>query len=60
MSEDVIAGKAPVRHENWAATVNITVYQPTEGSKLVFKSAWLDDYIQIPLGKQVIERNGVE
>ena len=45
MSEDVIAGKAPVRDENWAAAVNITVYQPAEGGKLVFKSAWLDDYI---------------
>ena len=60
MSEDVIAGKTPVCHEDRAATVNITVYQPAESGKFVFEPAWLDDYIQIPPGKQVIERNGVE
>ena len=60
MSEDVIAGKSSVCHENWAAAINIAVYKLAESGKFIFEPAWLDDYIQISFGKQVIQRNGVE
>ena len=55
MCEDVIAGGSPVSHKNRTAAINITVYHLAECGKFVFAPAWLDDYIQIPLGKQVIE-----
>ena len=60
MCEDIIAGKAPVCHENRAAAINIAVNQLAEGCKFIFEPARLYDHIQIALGKQVIEGNGVE
>ena len=60
MGKDVIAGKAPVRHEDRASAIKIAVDHLAEGGKFVFEPSWLDNDIQIPLGKQVIERNGME
>ena len=60
MCEDVIAGKAPVCNEDRGAAINIAVYKLSEGSKFVFASARLYDGIQIPLGKQVIQGNGMD
>lgn len=60
MCEDIIAGKAPVCHEDRTAAIRIAVYQVAEGSKFVFEPAGLDNHIQISFGKQVKERNGME
>ena len=60
MCKDVIAGKPPVSHEDWETAINIAVNQLAEGCKFIFEPARLYDHIQIALGKQVIERNGVE
>ena len=60
MGKDIIAGKAPVRHEDWASAIKIAVNQLAEGCKFIFEPARLYDHIQIALGKQVIEGNGVE
>jgi hypothetical protein len=36
------------------------VHELAESGKFVFELPRLDNDIQIPLGKQIIERNGVE
>lgn len=60
MGKDIIAGKAPVRHEDWVCAIKIAVNQLAEGGEFVFEPARLNNDIQMPLGKQVIERNGME
>ena len=60
MGEDVIAGKAPVSDKDRKAAIRVAVYELAESGKFVFELPGLDNDIQIPLGKQIIERNGVE
>ena len=41
-------------------TAEAVSYPLAEGGELILESAGLEDYIQIPPGKQVVERNCVE
>ena len=59
MCKDVIAGP-PVSHEDWETAINIAVNELADSVKFIFESSRLENHIQKPLGKQVIQRNGME
>lgn len=60
MCKDVIAGKPPVSHEDWETAINIAVNELADSMKFIFEFSRLENHIQKPLGKQVIQRNGME
>ena len=53
MGKHVVAGEPPVGDKDRIAAIRVTVDQLAERGKFIFLPARLDDYIQIPLGKQV-------
>ena len=60
MSEEVIAGEAPIGDKYGCAGIGIPVSEVADSAELILVHAWLKHAIQISFAEDVVQGNGVQ